>query len=110
VRRCPVTAKPPPGDGEAARTACARVLVRGGVDEKMGEVLPAAQVAERVTWCAGLVQGMAAGLLAGHWNAPDLEVLAAGTDAAGRPLPSAAWMALRRLGWAASVPDGGQGE
>jgi hypothetical protein len=24
-------------DGEAARTACARVLVRGGADEKTGE-------------------------------------------------------------------------
>jgi hypothetical protein len=32
--------------------------------------------------------------------------LAAGADPAGRPLPAAAWMALRRLGWAVTVPDG----
>jgi hypothetical protein len=42
------------GDGEAARTACARVLARGGTDEKTGEVLSAAVAAERVAWCAAL--------------------------------------------------------
>jgi hypothetical protein len=68
-------------------------------------VLSAAVVAERVGWCAGLVQDMAAGLLADHWNRADVNALAAGRDAAGRPLPAAAWMALRRLGWAASAPD-----
>jgi hypothetical protein len=94
------------GEGEAARTACARVLVRGGTDEKRGEVLPTAVVAERTAWCADLVRSMAAGLLAGHWNAPDLDALASGVDGAERPLPAAAWMALRRLGWAASAPEG----
>jgi hypothetical protein len=101
-----VSRKPPLAGGEAARTACARVLVRGGVDEKSGEVLPAAVVAERVGWCIDLASGMTARLLAGHWNAADVAALAAGTDAAGRPLPAAAWMALRRLGWAVSAPDG----
>jgi hypothetical protein len=101
-----VSRKPPLADGETARTACARVLVRGGIDEKPGEVLSAAVVAERAGWCAGLVQGMAARLLAACWNRADVDALAAGTDAAGRPLPAAAWMALRRLGWAAGAPDG----
>jgi hypothetical protein len=101
-----VSRKPILADGETARTACARVLVRGGADEKTGEALPATVVAGRVGWCAGLVQGMAARLLAAHWNRADVDALAGGTDAAGRPLPAAAWMALRRLGWDPSVPDG----
>ena len=44
-------------DGEAARTACARVLVRGGTDEETGEALSAGVVAERVA----LVRGPGAG-------------------------------------------------
>jgi Putative transposase DNA-binding domain len=91
-------------DGEAARTACARVLVRGGADEKTGEHLTPAVVAERAGWCAALVQGMTARLLDAHWNAADVAVLASGTGPDGRPLPSMAWMALRRLGWNADAP------
>ena len=87
---------------EAARTACARVLVRGGADEKTGEALPAAAVAERVAWCAALVKGMAARLVTAHWDAAGLQVLASGQDGLGRPLPAQAWMALRRLGWGAA--------
>ncbi|HEY6786973.1 MAG TPA: zinc ribbon domain-containing protein [Trebonia sp.] len=92
------------GDGEASRTASCRVMVRGGVDEKTGEMLSAAVVAERVGWCAGLVRGMAAGLLEDHWNAADVTALASGRDGAGRPLPGQAWMAARRLGWGVSTP------
>ncbi len=92
--------------GGASRTACARVLVRGGTDEKTGRELPAAVVAERVGWCAALVQGMAGRLAAGRWTPADLAALAAGRDAAGRPLPAQAWMGLRRLGWAAVPPAG----
>ncbi len=66
----------------------------------------ASVLARRVGWCAGLVSGMAAGLLAEHWNAADVGALASGVDAGGRGLPSNAWMALRRLGWTASVPGG----
>ncbi|MEU0808153.1 zinc ribbon domain-containing protein [Streptomyces sp. NPDC005970] len=72
--------------------------------EKTGEVLPAAVLAERVDWAAGLVSGMAASLLDTHWNAADVDQLASGVDAGGRPLPSNAWMALRRLGWNAAPP------
>lgn len=96
----------PLGDGEAARTACAPVLIRGGVDEQTGEFLPAVVVAERAGWCIDLVREMAAGLLAERWNAADVAALASGADVTGRPLPSSAWMALRRLGWAAPAPDG----
>ncbi len=98
--------KPPLSEGEAARVACARGLLRTGVEEKSGKVLSAAVLAERVGWAADLVSGMVAALLAGHWNAADVDVLAAGEDAGGRPLPSNAWMALRRLGWTVG-PVGG---
>jgi hypothetical protein len=101
-----VTRGPAPAAGLAARTACARVLVRGGTDEKTGEALSVAAVAERAGWCAALVRGMAGRLVAGRWNPGDLEMLASGKDGAGKPLPAQAWMALRRLGWAAAPPDG----
>jgi hypothetical protein len=94
------------GDGEAVRTACARVLIRSGIDEKTGEILPAAVVAERIGWCTELARGMAAQVLQEHWNAPDMAPLASGRDAMGRPLPTAAWMAVRRLGWPATPPEG----
>ncbi|MFE9653267.1 hypothetical protein [Micromonospora sp. NPDC006431] len=93
-------------EGEAARTACARALLRVGVDEATGEVLSRAVLAERVGWCADLVAGMAAALISEHWNSGAVEVLAAGVDAGGRRLPSHAWMALRRLGWTATTPAG----
>ncbi|MFG2940276.1 transposase [Streptomyces sp. NPDC048282] len=96
----------PLGDGETARTACARGLLRTGAVEKTGEVLSAAMLAERVEWAADLVCGMVAGLLAAHWNAADVEALASGVDAVGRALPSNAWMALRRLGWTSTPPEG----
>ncbi|MEU5529216.1 zinc ribbon domain-containing protein [Micromonospora chersina] len=93
-------------EGEASRIACVRALVRAGVDEKAGEVLSQAVLAERVGWCADLVAGMVSGLLAQRWNAADVRVLASGVDAGGRRLPSNAWMALRRLGWTVTVPAG----
>lgn len=92
--------------GQVARSATARGLLRGGVDERTGESLPARVVAERVGWAADLVAAMAADLLAEHWNAGDVARLAAGVDGAGRVLPSNAWMALRRLGWGVRVPGG----
>ncbi|WP_306819877.1 zinc ribbon domain-containing protein [Streptomyces sp. CA-210063] len=98
--------KLPLGEGEMARTACARGLLRAGVVERTGEVLSAAVLAQRVGWAADLVSGMAGELLAGHWNATDVDVLASGEDVGGRKLPSNAWMALRRLGWTAAPADG----
>ena len=92
------------GEGEAARTAGARALLRTGVVEKTGEVLSASVLADRVAWAADLVSDMTAALLAAHWNASDVDLLASGVDATGRGLPSKAWMALRRLGWSAAPP------
>ncbi len=98
--------KLPLGEGETARTACARGLLRTGVVEKTGEVLPTAVLAQRVGWAADLVSAMAAELLAEHWNAAYVDVLASGKDTGGRKLPSQAWMALRRLGWTAAPAKG----
>jgi IS605 OrfB family transposase len=81
-------------------------VIRSGVEEKTGEVLAPAVVAERVGWCADLVAGMAGALLGERWNAVDVDELASGVDAGGRRLPSNAWMALRRLGWTVAAPDG----
>jgi len=94
--------------GETVRIACARGVLRTGVDERSGVLLPAVVLADRVGWCAALVSGMSTGLLAGHWNGTDVDVLASGEDAGGRALPSNAWMALRRLGWTTAPPEGVQ--
>ncbi|MGW9030940.1 zinc ribbon domain-containing protein, partial [Streptomyces sp. NPDC055722] len=98
--------KPLLADGETSRTACARTLVRTGVDEKTGEVLTQGVLAERIGWCSDLVAGMVSVVLADRWNSRDVKVLASGVDEAGRNLPSNAWMALRRLGWSAAPPEG----
>jgi len=100
-----VSRKLPLAEGETVRTACARAVLRAGVDEKSGELLSAAVLAERVGWAADLVSGMVADLLAEHWNTVDVGVLACGVDAGGRRLPSNAWMALRRLGWTVAPPQ-----
>lgn len=98
--------KVPLAVGQTARTACARGLLRTGVDEKTGELLAVSVLAERVSWAAGLVAAMVAELLAGHWNAACVDALASGEDSGGRKLPSNAWMALRRLGWSVAPPEG----
>ncbi|MER6849577.1 zinc ribbon domain-containing protein [Streptomyces flaveolus] len=49
---------------------------------------------------------MTSELTAAHWNATDVDALASGEDPGGRKLPSNAWMALRRLGWTVTVPEG----
>ncbi len=49
---------------------------------------------------------MVGSILTEHWNAADVARLASGVDMTGRPLPSNAWMALRRLGWNAAPPEG----
>jgi hypothetical protein len=101
-----VSRKVPLGEDETCRVASAHVLLRGGVDERTGEVLSGRLLAERVGWCADLVAGMTATLLERHWNGADVNLLTCGRDHAGRRLPSNAWMALRRLGWGVSVPGG----
>ncbi|MFE9694022.1 zinc ribbon domain-containing protein [Micromonospora sp. NPDC005806] len=98
--------KPLLAEGEASRTACARALVRAGVEEETGKVLSQAMLAERIGWCADLVAGMVGALISDHWNTADVNVLASGQDVGGGKLPSNAWMALRRLGWTVTAPEG----
>ncbi|MFG3691080.1 zinc ribbon domain-containing protein [Micromonospora sp. NPDC047740] len=76
------------------------------MDEETGEVLSQPVLAQRVGWCADLVAGMVGALIGEHWNTADVQVLASGQDAGGRKLPSHAWMALRRLGWTITAPEG----
>jgi hypothetical protein len=88
------------------RTACARAVLRTGVDEQTGEPLPASMLAERVGWAVDLVSGMVGALMAEHWNTADVDVLASGQDTGGRKLPSNTWMAMRRLGWITQAENG----
>ncbi|MFI7153419.1 zinc ribbon domain-containing protein [Nonomuraea sp. NPDC050022] len=81
-------------------------MLRTAVDEKSGELLTCAVLAERVGWAVDLVSGMVGALTTEHWNSADVDRLACGVDAGGRRLPSNAWMALRRLGWTAAPPEG----
>ncbi|MFD8632954.1 zinc ribbon domain-containing protein [Streptomyces sp. NPDC059533] len=76
------------------------------MDEETGELLTVSVLAERVDWAAVLAAGMAADLLAAHWNAADVGVLASGEDPGGRKLPPNAYTALRRLGWTIAPPPG----
>ncbi|MFD9408430.1 zinc ribbon domain-containing protein [Streptomyces sp. NPDC059989] len=76
------------------------------MDERTGELLAVSVLAERVGWCADLVAAMVTELLAERWNAASVDALASGEDGGGRKLPSNAWMALRRLGWSVSPPEG----
>ncbi|MER6080278.1 zinc ribbon domain-containing protein [Streptomyces sp. NPDC001833] len=92
------------GEVQQLAAACARVL--RAVDETTGEQLGEAAVVERASWLTGLVESLATGVVREHWNQTDLARLASGTDASGRSLPSQGWMALRRLGWAVTVPAG----
>jgi hypothetical protein len=80
--------------------------LRSGVEEKTGEVVPSAFLVQRAAWCSDLVAGMVTRVLAEHWNFMDVAQLASGVDVAGQALPSNAWMALRRLGWAAAPAQG----
>ncbi|MFE0130222.1 zinc ribbon domain-containing protein [Streptomyces sp. NPDC059037] len=98
--------KLPQAEGETARTACARGVLRTSVDEKTSELLTHTTLAERVGWTVDLVSGMVSTLTGKHWNAADVDALASGEDPGGRRLPSNAWMALRRLGWTATPPEG----
>ncbi|WP_307181108.1 zinc ribbon domain-containing protein [Streptomyces canus] len=94
------------GDGETVRVACASAFAFRGLDTASGEVLGAGELAERVSWLTSLVEGMAASVIAEHWNRSDLDLLASGRALSGEKLPSNAWMALRTLCWAATPPEG----
>jgi len=92
--------------GETVRVACASASAFRGLDAVSGEVLGAGALAVRVGWLTDLVEAMAAGVIAEHWRHTDLDLLASGRAPSGEKLPSNAWMALRTLGWSATVPAG----
>ncbi|MFE9648297.1 hypothetical protein ACFYO0_30120 [Streptomyces sp. NPDC006365] len=94
------------GEGQTERVACASVSAFRGLDTVTGEVLGTQVLAGRVGWLTSLVEELCTQVTSPHWNRPDLARLASGRDCSGARLPSNAWMALRTLGWGASVPDG----
>ncbi|WP_369247773.1 zinc ribbon domain-containing protein [Streptomyces sp. R41] len=94
------------GEGETERVACATASAFRGLDTVTGEVLNTTRLAVRVGWLTGLVESMAAAVIAGHWSRPEIEQLASGRAPSGEKLPPNAWMALRTLGWTAAVPEG----
>ncbi|WP_191841347.1 zinc ribbon domain-containing protein [Catellatospora chokoriensis] len=87
-------------------TATATCAAMSATVEADGRRVGERILAARVGWLAHLVGQMAGQIVAGHWTGTDLAILAAGVGPDGRALPVKGWMALRRLGWAAPVPDG----
>lgn len=90
----------------AELTATATCTAYHAVIAATGEVVAQQQLAERVGWIATLAQQLADGIVTARWTEADLDRLAGGVDRAGRRLPAKGWMALRRLGWTATVPEG----
>ncbi|MEU8838777.1 hypothetical protein AB0D97_06525 [Streptomyces roseus] len=58
--------KVPLAEHETTRTACARALLRAGVDERSGEPQAVSVLAERVGWAVALTTGIVSGLMAAH--------------------------------------------
>ncbi|WP_246567989.1 hypothetical protein [Streptomyces flaveus] len=80
----------------------------GGVVEGSGERVGQALLHERVGFLAQLSHELTRSLVASRWDEASLDVLAAGVDGRGEPLPSKGWMAVRRLNWARNaVPAAG---
>jgi IS605 OrfB family transposase len=94
------------GEGEVQQVAAACARALRGVDATTGEQLGEAALVERAGWLTALVGSLAQGVVQEHWSGADLAQLASGIDLAGASLPSQGWMALRRLGWAVTVPQG----
>ncbi|KAK1183033.1 zinc ribbon domain-containing protein [Streptomyces sp. NBS 14/10] len=94
------------GEGEVQQVAAACARALRGVDVVSGEQLGEAALVERAGWLTALVGSLAAGVVQEHWNGPDLARLASGVDLVGASLPSQGWMALRRLGWSVTIPEG----
>jgi hypothetical protein len=90
----------------AALTATATCSAFRAVAEATGELVPARLLAERVGFLTTLTQELAMGVVAARWNDGDLATLSLGVGPDGRKLPAKGWMALRRLGWAATAPAG----
>jgi hypothetical protein len=90
----------------AVVTSTATCTAFRAVDKTTGQVVTAHMLVERVGFLAALTRAMSASVVAAHWNDGDLGRLGSGVGPDGRALPGKGWMALRRLGWHASAPDG----
>ena len=90
---------------QAARTACARVLVRAASTRGPGRRFPRrwwrSGSAGVLTWCPAWPRGCSP-----PTGTRPTWTCSRRVGTGGRPLPSKAWMALRRLGWAVVLPAG----
>ncbi|MGW3728334.1 zinc ribbon domain-containing protein, partial [Streptomyces sp. NPDC000851] len=94
------------GEGEVQQVAAACARALRGVDATTGEQLGEAALVAQAGWLAALVDSLAQGVVQEHWRGAGLARLASGVDQLGASLPSQGWMALRRLGWTVTVPEG----
>jgi hypothetical protein len=90
----------------AVVTATATCTAFRAVEERTGEVVTSRLLVERVGFLAALTRAMSAAVVAARWNDGDLGRVGSGVGPDGRDLPSKGWMALRRLGWGAGMPEG----
>jgi len=75
------------------------------IERATGELVPTRLLVERVGFLVALIQAMTTAVVAARWNDADLVALGSGVGPDGRALPSKGWMALRRLGWGADIPE-----
>jgi hypothetical protein len=90
----------------AVLTSTATCTAFRAADETTGEVINARVLTKRVGFLVALIRAMTTSVVAARWNDGDLGRLGEGAGPDGRTLPSKGWMALRRLGWGAGMPDG----
>jgi Putative transposase DNA-binding domain len=89
----------------AVLTSTATCTAFRAADETTGEAINARVLAKRVGFLAALTRTMSTSVVAAHWKDGDLGTLRDGAGPDGRTLPSKGWMALRRLGWGADMPE-----
>jgi hypothetical protein len=90
----------------AVVTATATCTAFRAVEERTGEVVTSRVLVERVGFLAALARAMSAVVVTARWNDGDLGGMESRIGLDGRSLPTKGWMALRRLGWGASMPEG----
>ncbi len=90
----------------AVLTSTATCTAFRAVEQVTGELVPTRLLAARVGFLAALIQAMSTAVVTARWNDADLVTIGSGVGPDGRALPSKGWMALRRLGWGAGMPDG----
>jgi predicted RNA-binding Zn-ribbon protein involved in translation (DUF1610 family) len=89
----------------AVLTSTAPCSAFRATERATGELVPTRLLVERVGFLVALIQAMTTAVVAARWNDADLVTLGSGVGPDGRALPSKGWMALRRLGWGADIPE-----